>query len=130
MTRCDDDGDGDDDDGSKNIQHGKLGAKECVGVDVEEDILRPGTGALEMNGGLQKNSEENLESDDVDYQATNWVEQEPEQVLHLYQCREQSCSNRPQIKLLGLLEAVEFLDQGDLVDQLAPMVSPSVEDKL
>ena len=102
MKRCDDDGDGDDDDGSERIQHVKLEAKECVGVDGEEDDLRPGTGALEMNGGLQKNSEENLESDGVEYQATNWVEQEQEQVLRPILNAEQYCNSHRQSRLLGL----------------------------
>ena len=83
-----------------------------------------------MNGGLQKNSEENLESDDVDYQATNWVEQEQEQVLRPILNAEQYCNSHRRNKLLGLQEEEEFLDQGDLVDQLAPMASPSVKDKL
>ena len=81
MKSCDDDGDGDDDDGFENIQHGKLEAMECVGVDVEEDGLRQGTGAPEMDDGLQRNSEENVESDGVEYQATSWVEQAQELVL-------------------------------------------------
>ena len=130
MKRCDDDDDGNDDDGSEKIPHAKLGAKECVDVDVEEDGHHPGTGALEKNGGLQKNSEENLESDGVDYQATNWVQQEQEQVLRTILNVAQYCNSHRQNKLLGLQEAEEFLDQGDLVDQLAPMASPSVEDKL
>ena len=103
---------------------------ECVDVDVEEDGHRPGTGAQEMNGGLQKNSEENPESDGVEHWATSWAEQEQELLLRQILNAEQYFNGHRQSNLLGLQEEEEFLDQGNLVDQLAPMASPSVKDKL
>ena len=126
----DNDGDGDDEDSSKKIQHAKLGAKECVGVDIEEEGLRQGTGMLETSDDLQKNAEETLESFGVEFQQTNWVQHEQELVLHQIRKAEQCCNSHRQRKLLDLQGGEESLDQGDLVDQLVPILSQCVQDKL
>ena len=104
MKSCIDD---DDDNGFEKIQRAKLDSKEFGVGDVEEDGHRQGTGALEKNVRLQKNTKEILESGSVEHQVTSLDGQDQEllrQSLYL----EQYCNSHPRSKFLGLLEEVGF----------------------